>query len=275
MADYDAQPGRPTPPDAERSPAQLEADDVDLHTGLGAVAGAWPVLAAWWICSELSRSSRCTLSLVSRARASQLIEPCGSAPRIQVWAGTADFVRQIDTVQYEELKEGPCMTCMESRRPTVSGSLGSDDRWPHFGGRVARLGVHSALSLPLIVDDQVVGAHQCVCPQPRCLRRARGDTGFSVRRARRGVGVQRPAAVEGSGSGRATSPRTGQPDDDRSSDRHSAQPVWRERGGGLRPAHQDQPEGERQVAGCRRADCRGGRPARACKARGVVSRLLR
>jgi GAF domain-containing protein len=47
---------------------------------------------------------------------------------------------------------------MDSRRPTVSGSLGSDSRWPHFGGRVARLGVHSALCLPLLVDDHVVGA---------------------------------------------------------------------------------------------------------------------
>ena len=47
---------------------------------------------------------------------------------------------------------------MQSRRPTVSGSLGSDNRWPRFGGRVARLGVHSALSMPLIVGEKVIGA---------------------------------------------------------------------------------------------------------------------
>ena len=39
MADYDAQPGRTAPPDAELSPAQLEADEVDLHAGLSGVAG--------------------------------------------------------------------------------------------------------------------------------------------------------------------------------------------------------------------------------------------
>lgn len=33
-----------------------------------------------------------------------------------------------------------------------------DSRWPHFGGRVARMRVHSALSLPLIVEDRVIGA---------------------------------------------------------------------------------------------------------------------
>jgi GAF domain-containing protein len=50
---------------------------------------------------------------------------------------------------------------MQSRRVTVSGSLGADGRWPHFGGRVARMGVHSALSLPLIVGEHVIGAINC------------------------------------------------------------------------------------------------------------------
>ena len=40
----------------------------------------------------------------------------------------------------------------------LSGSLGSDARWPRFGAQVARLGVHSALSLPLITPSGVVGA---------------------------------------------------------------------------------------------------------------------
>jgi GAF domain-containing protein len=47
---------------------------------------------------------------------------------------------------------------MQSGRPTISGSLGSDSRWPHFGGRVARMRVHSALALPLMVGDQVIGS---------------------------------------------------------------------------------------------------------------------
>jgi GAF domain-containing protein len=40
----------------------------------------------------------------------------------------------------------------------MSGSLGGDSRWPRFGGRAARLGVHSVVSLPLITPDGVVGA---------------------------------------------------------------------------------------------------------------------
>ncbi len=39
-----------------------------------------------------------------------------------------------------------------------SGSLGAGARWPQFGSRVARLGVYSAVSLPLITPTGVVGA---------------------------------------------------------------------------------------------------------------------
>lgn len=38
-----------------------------------------------------------------------------------------------------------------------SGSLGGEQRWPHFGPRAAQLGVHSALSLPLLLPGAVVG----------------------------------------------------------------------------------------------------------------------
>jgi GAF domain-containing protein len=158
MAEYDAQPGRPTPPEPELSPAQLDADEVDLIAGLTGVARI--VAGGRAVVDLLGEVAEFAIQAIPGADGTGVtaIELYASTPRVQAWAVTADFVREIDTVQHEELKEGPCVTCMHSRRPTVSGSLGCDDRWPHFGGRVARLGVHSALSLPLIVDDQVVGA---------------------------------------------------------------------------------------------------------------------
>ncbi len=39
-----------------------------------------------------------------------------------------------------------------------SGELSKEPRWPRFGPRVGRLGVHSVLSLPLLIPDDVVGA---------------------------------------------------------------------------------------------------------------------
>lgn len=70
---------------------------------------------------------------------------------------TADFVREVDAIQYG-LGQGPCISAASEARTVHSSSLGGDARWPQFGSKVARLNVHSALSLPLITTDRVVGA---------------------------------------------------------------------------------------------------------------------
>jgi GAF domain-containing protein len=70
---------------------------------------------------------------------------------------TATFVSEVDDIQYG-LGQGPCITAARDGETVISGSLGSDPRWRRFGGAVARLGVHSALSLPLVTADGVVGA---------------------------------------------------------------------------------------------------------------------
>lgn len=70
---------------------------------------------------------------------------------------TAAFVAVVDNIQYS-LGQGPCIDAADQGRTVMSGSLGGDQRWPQFGGRVARLGVHSVISLPLLTPDGVVGA---------------------------------------------------------------------------------------------------------------------
>jgi GAF domain-containing protein len=70
---------------------------------------------------------------------------------------SADFVRAVDKVQYS-IGEGPCLLAVESRTIQRTGSLGGEPRWPRFGPQAGRLGVHSALSLPLILGERVVGA---------------------------------------------------------------------------------------------------------------------
>jgi GAF domain-containing protein len=158
MADYDARHGGVSPPQLGLSVAQREADEVDLYAGLrgvaGLVAGARGVID---LLGDVAEFAARAIPGVDGAGVA-LLQPDDGTPRIQTWAATAEFVHDIDTVQYEELNEGPCITCMASRRVVVSGSVGGDGRWPHFGGRVARMAVHSALSLPLVVGDQLIGA---------------------------------------------------------------------------------------------------------------------
>jgi transcriptional regulator with GAF, ATPase, and Fis domain len=70
---------------------------------------------------------------------------------------SAEFVKEVDRIQYS-LGQGPCITAATERHTVVSGSLQLEKRWPRFGPRVAALGVHSVLSLPLISPTGTLGA---------------------------------------------------------------------------------------------------------------------
>ena len=158
MADYDAQPGRAAPEESALSAAQREADEISLYAALrgvaGMVAGARGVMD---LLGEVAEFAVRAIPGVDGAGVA-LIDSAAGVTRIQTYSDTAEFVREIDVIQYDVFHEGPCVTSIQTGRPMVSGSLGSDNRWPHFGGPVARMGVHSALSLPLTVDDRVIGA---------------------------------------------------------------------------------------------------------------------
>ena len=69
---------------------------------------------------------------------------------------SATFVAEVDAVQYR-LGQGPCITAASTGRTIRVDSLGGDKRWPPFGSAVARMNVHSSLSLPLVTAEGVVG----------------------------------------------------------------------------------------------------------------------
>ena len=62
-----------------------------------------------------------------------LIEPIGITMGVRVCAATTPVVREIDLVQYEVLKEGPFISCMQIRRatppPTTCQTLPCMSRW--------------------------------------------------------------------------------------------------------------------------------------------------
>jgi GAF domain-containing protein len=99
--------------------------------------------------------------------------------------GSAAFVTEVDTVQYR-LGEGPCISAAATARTTGSSALGEDTSWPTFGPLAAALDIHSALSLPLVLDGEVLGALNVYA-------HARGAFDRSSRHA--GQLFARPAAV--------------------------------------------------------------------------------
>ncbi|KDF00683.1 histidine kinase [Mycolicibacterium aromaticivorans JS19b1 = JCM 16368] len=163
MDDYDVQPGRKPPPEPELTPAQLQSDELDLSAGLSGLSGI--IADAASVDEMLRQVAQFAVQAIPGADGAgvTVIEPRTPGPggeelAVQARSVTAQFIQDIDTLQYEKLGEGPCISCLRSGRPAVSGSLGSDRRWPHFGGSVARMGVHSVLALPLAVGDRVIGA---------------------------------------------------------------------------------------------------------------------
>lgn len=105
--------------------------------------------------------------------------------RPDVLVMTHPFVGEVDEIQYR-LAQGPCITAADTRRTVVAGSLGGDSRWPRFGSTVARLGVHSALSLPLLTPSGLVGTVNVY---------ARTKHAFDERAAELGELFSVPAAV--------------------------------------------------------------------------------
>ena len=77
--------------------------------------------------------------------------------RPDTMVATSSFVRDVDAVQYG-FGQGPCIEATISGLTVRSDSLGGDKRWPRFGSAVARMNVHSSLSLPLHTADGVVGS---------------------------------------------------------------------------------------------------------------------
>ena len=62
---------------------------------------------------------------------------------------TADLVTQIDDIQYS-LGQGPCISRRSADHDV--GLLGSDQRWPQSGSRVARWAHTAQVSLPLVTN---------------------------------------------------------------------------------------------------------------------------
>jgi GAF domain-containing protein len=186
MIHYDSQPGRTNVSQPDLSREQIQSDEVDLRVGLTGVAGiVADARAVDEILRKIAEFAVQAVPGVDGAGVTVIRNHDGARTRPE-WVVTADFIRDIDMVQYQEFAEGPCITCMRSRRPAVSGSLGSDSRWPRFGGRVARMGVHSVLALPLVVGDELVGAINSY---------ARGRDAFADHAVKLGMQFAGPAAV--------------------------------------------------------------------------------
>jgi GAF domain-containing protein len=149
----------------EHDPVARASEDSDDHSDEESLAASLRqlsglVTSAWGLEELLEHVATFAVRAIPGAEGAgvTLLRFDRPASPVEAIAASHPFVARIDEIQYATLNEGPCITAALERRTVRSGSLGGDHTWPRFGPRVGRLGVHSALSLPLLLPDQVVGA---------------------------------------------------------------------------------------------------------------------
>ena len=133
--------------------AQTASEDDDLRSSLAALSQL--ATGQMDLKDVLTRVAEFAVLAIPGADGAGLtLMEAGHADTI---VASSAFVTQVDAIQYG-IGEGPCITAAADARTMRSGSLGTDPLWPRFGPRVGHLGVHSALSLPLLTADGVLGA---------------------------------------------------------------------------------------------------------------------
>ena len=133
-------------------PGEPGADD-ELRAGLSALSHL--AVCRMDLAGALTKVAEYTASAVPGADGAGLtLLGVGTDDTV---VASAPFVAEVEAIQCT-VQEGPRITAAAHRRTVRSGSLCSDQQWPRFGARVARLGVRSALSLPLVTDEGVLGA---------------------------------------------------------------------------------------------------------------------
>ena len=77
--------------------------------------------------------------------------------RIISEAPTSDFPRQVDAIQ-EEVQQGPCLDAAYQHQTVRIPDMTTEQRWPLFAARAAKLGAASMLALQLYVEGDNLGA---------------------------------------------------------------------------------------------------------------------
>ena len=80
-------------------------------------------------------------------------------------AASDGVVERADALQYE-LDEGPCLSAWRQGQPFRIDDTLTETRWPLWTGAVAPLGMRSAMTTPMIVSGQPIGAIKVYSREP-------------------------------------------------------------------------------------------------------------
>lgn len=92
-------------------------------------------------------------------------------------AATGGLVYEVDHYQYD-IGEGPCLAAAQERVPIEVEEMDGSECWPRFCQHAAERGIHSSLSLPLIVRGEPLGALNLYSRRPRAFSTSDRETGL-------------------------------------------------------------------------------------------------
>lgn len=138
----------------ESSP-RADINDPALRDSVAALSQLAMGIGSLGLTDVLRRVAELTVDAIEAADGAGLT--LVEAGRADTIVATTGFVREVDAIQYG-LGEGPILAATHAGVTLRAGSLEQSATWPGLARRVAPLGVHSMLSVPLIVDERVLGA---------------------------------------------------------------------------------------------------------------------
>jgi transcriptional regulator with GAF, ATPase, and Fis domain len=127
--------------------------DASLTTGLVALSRFF--VGDGNLAQTLERVAQLTVEAVDP------VDLCGITMLVEGRPRTAIFTERtavdIDQAQYDS-GDGPCLEAFETKRVVEIPSTTEPGRWPEFRRVAADHGIHSTMSLPLVVGETSVGA---------------------------------------------------------------------------------------------------------------------
>jgi hypothetical protein len=105
--------------------------------------------------SVLDAVSSLAVHAISGAEYASVTVTRGQTPTTA--AATDDIAREFDLLQYVS-GEGPCLEAIARRDVVKSANVKSEHRWPGFTARATSTPIRSALSVPLLVGDELLGS---------------------------------------------------------------------------------------------------------------------
>jgi transcriptional regulator with GAF, ATPase, and Fis domain len=120
---------------------------------------------------------------------------------------TDRMVPEIDQAQYDH-DRGPCLDAARTHTAFEVDDTRTDDRWPEFAATAAEHGIHSSLSMPVIVANDGLGALNFYDHRIAYFDTAKRDVARSFAGQCAVVGLYWSASSEATGLARAMETRS-------------------------------------------------------------------